>query len=92
VCFFVHLWGLLLPLVFLSRLPRRTPQNEAKGKELLLTVLGDSGRLGQSKVTVLEERQVSNGVLGKELGGLVVALHGERLVVVELNTSKGGSG
>lgn len=55
-----------------------------------LTVLGDGGTLGQSKVSILKERQVSNGVLGEELGSLVVALHGERLVIVELNTGESG--
>lgn len=58
--------------------------------ETKLTVLGDSGRLVQSELSVLEGREVTEGELLGELGGLPLGLHGEGLVVVELDTGEGG--
>mgnify|MGYP006876479193 CR=1 FL=1 len=60
--------------------------------ETRLTVLGDSTALAQEEVTVLEGREVSQGELLEELGGLPLGLHGEGLVVVKLDASKGGGG
>lgn len=78
-----------LSLFFLHH--KHTSRTENDCTEQKLTVLGNGGRLGQREVSVLQERKVSNRVLGEELGGLVIALHGEGRVVLELNTSEGGS-
>jgi len=42
------------------------------------------------QVSVLESGEVAKRVLLEELGGLPVRLHGEGLVVVELDASEGG--
>ena len=78
-------------LCFLFLRHKHTLRMENDCTEHELTVLGNGGRLGQREVSILQERKVSNRVLGEELGSLVVALHGEGRVVLELNTSEGGS-
>jgi hypothetical protein len=80
------------PLPHLSLSFNQAEKWDASRVDKRLTVLGDGGRLGQREITILQERKVSNRVLLQELFSLVIALHGERRVVVELNTSKGGSG
>ena len=61
-----------------------------RGRNERLTVLGDGAGLAEVEVTVLEGREVSEGVVGEELGRLPVRLHGEGLVKVELDTGEGG--
>ena len=55
-----------------------------------LTVLGDSTGLVQGELSVLESGKVAKGELLEELGSLPVRLHREGLVVVKLDTGKGG--
>jgi len=56
----------------------------------LRDVLGDGARLGEVKVTVLEDGKGTKGVLGEEVLSLPVRLHREGLVEVELDIGEGG--